>query len=288
MSGTANCIFRTQINGEFRNGPIDSLDNSTKWVLFTTSAIDLAIIGLRATIVVALACLLFVSLPLSGKAQLYVGIGLQAGFTNMPNANVPVDRYNARAFLYKRMNRFHFPFGEIYDVSYRSGRALLDLNLNTRRARATAKSTTSTGIQQRDVRFSLQSLSLGAGYAAVDQEKFVMYMGGSVDAGYMRMLTRTAITTQIRATDYYLWRRSPMLALSAFAKMVFRSSPDAMTVTSITLYFQFPLQKFDFLALEQLLNQGSLQPINVPLPARPWNVGVAFSIDLDLLGFLIK
>ncbi len=227
-------------------------------------------------------------MPLASKAQLYAGIGLQAGFASMPNANVPIDRYNDRAFLYRRMNRFHWPFGEIYDLSYRSGRLLLDLNLNTRRMRATAKSTDANGIYQRDVRFTMQSISLGAGISIAENDKFVMYLGGALDAGYMRLLTRTGPSNQINRTDYYLYSRSPLLAVSAFAKMVFRSSPDAITVYSLTPYIQLPLQTFDFLPMEQLLNQGSLQPYNLPLPARAWNVGLAFNFDLDLIGFLVK
>ncbi len=236
--------------------------------------------------------LLFLSamvlVPTTVGAQIYAGIGLQGGFTNMPNANIPINRYNDRAFLYRRMNQFHLPFGEIYEVSFRPDRAIFSLNLNTRRMRATAKSTDAQGIFQRDVRFALQSLSLGAGYAVVDEEKFALYLGASLDAGYMRLSTRTGYTTQINRTNYYLWRRSPLLGVTGFGKMVFRSSRDAVTVYSIMPYVQLPFQNFDFQSLEQLLNQGYLLPYSGPLPARAWNVGVAFNFDLDLIGFLIK
>lgn len=225
-------------------------------------------------------------IPLVGCAQLFVGIGLQAGFGNMPNANIPIDRYNSRAFLYKRMNQFHWPFGEIYEASFRSGRGLVSLNLNTRRQRATAKSTSTNGIDQRDVRFTMQALSLGAGYAAIDNETFVWYLGGALDAGYMRLLTRTGPSNQIARTPYYLYRRLPMLAITINTKFVFRGSRESIGVWSLTPYLHIPLQKFDFLSLEQLLNQGSLQVLTTPLPARPVNVGLAFNIDIDLLRFL--
>jgi hypothetical protein len=223
-------------------------------------------------------------IPLWMHGQLYAGIGLQAGFNNMPNANIPIDRYNGRAFLYKPMNRFHWPFGEIYEVSIRPDRALLALNLNTRRQRATAKSTDANGIHQRDVRFSMQALSLGAGYAVVDQETFALYLGGALDAGFMRLLTRTGPENQIHRIDYYLWRRTPMLAGSAFVKMVFRSSREAISVFSLSPYLHVPFQQFDFMYLDQLLNQPNV--VLVPLPARPVNVGVTFNFDLDVLGFL--
>lgn len=224
--------------------------------------------------------------PAVAQGQLFVGMGLQLGFGNMPNANIPIDRFNSRAYLYRPMNRFHWPFGEIYEASFRSGRGLVSLNLNTRRQRATAKSTSSNGIDQRDVRFSMQALSLGAGYAVVDEETFALYLGGALDAGYMRLLTRTGPENQISRTDYYLFRRQGMLAVSVFTKMVFRGSRESIAVWSLSPYLHVPLQKFDFLPLEQLLNQGSLQPWTTPLPARAVNVGVAFNIDLDLLGFL--
>jgi hypothetical protein len=227
-----------------------------------------------------------VLLPLAAKPQLHAGIGLQAGFNSMPNANIPIDRYNGRAFLYKPMNKFHWPMGEIYEVSIRPGRALLGLNLNTRRQRATAKSTGASGIDQRDVRFSMQALSVRAGYAVTDQETFALYLCGAMDAGYMRLLTRTGPENQINRINYYLFRREPMLAGSIFAKMVFRSARDATTSFSISPCLHIPLRTFDFIYLEQLLNQGTLPTYTSPLPARPVNIGVAFNFDIELLSFL--
>jgi hypothetical protein len=227
-----------------------------------------------------------VLLPLAGTAQLHAGIGLQAGFNSMPNANVPIDRFNGRAFLYKPMNKFHWPMGEVYEVSIRPGRALLGLNLNTRRQRATAKSTSSSGIDQRDVRFSMQALSVRGGYAVVDQETFALYLCSAVDAGYMRLLTRTGPANQINRVNYYLFRREPMLAGSIFAKFVFRSSRDAISSVSLSPYLHIPFRTFDFIYLDQLLNQGTLPANTGPLPARPLNIGVAFNFDLEVLNFL--
>lgn len=222
------------------------------------------------------------------KGQLFVGLGLPAGFNSMPNANIPVDRFNSRAFLYRRMNHFHWPFGEIYQASFKLDRGIVMLNLNTRRQRATAKSTDNNGIYQRDVRFSMQALSLGGGYAMIEHEKFVMYFGAALDAGYMRLLTRSGPANQIAKIDYYQYRRLPMLAGSVFIKMVFRSSPDDVTQFSISPYLHAPFRDFDFQYLDQLLNQGvpGLPVINTPLYARPINVGISANFDLDLFGFL--
>lgn len=225
--------------------------------------------------------------PALSQTQLFVGVGFQAGFDNMPNANVPVDRYNGTAFHYKPMNRFHWPMGEIYAVSIRSGRGMVELNLNTRRQRATTKNTNSTGIHQQDVRFSMQALSLGTGYAAVDQDAFVLYLGAALDGGYMRLLVRSGPESQISRVNYQLLRRLPMLAGSIFLKMVFRNSRESLSVFSISPYLHVPFRQFDFLPMDQYLNQGGFIPIlTTPLPARPINVGVALNFDLDLLGFL--
>ncbi|MEY3442113.1 MAG: hypothetical protein RLZZ519_394 [Bacteroidota bacterium] len=242
---------------------------------------------MRKQIVLRIGLMLMVLTPLVAKTQLFVGIGLQAGFDNMPNANIPIDRFNSRAFRYKQMNRFHWPFGEIYEASIRSGRGLVSLNLNTRRQRATAKSTSTNGIDQLDVRFTMQALSLGAGYAAIDKETFVWYLGGAVDAGYMRLLTRSGPSNQIARVPYYLYRRLPMLAITLNTKFVFRGSRESIGVWSLTPYLHIPLRDFDFLPLDQLLNGGGSMPIlTTPLPARPINVGVAFNMDIDLLRFL--
>ena len=238
-------------------------------------------------LVLKLVLWMLVAIPTFVDGQLYVGMGLQAGFDNMPNANIPIDRFNSRAFRYKPMNRFHWPFGEIYEASIRIDRALVSLNLNTRRQRATAKSTSSNGIDQLDVRFSMQSLSLGAGYAAIDKDDFVLYLGGAVDAGYMRLMTRTGPESQIGRIPYNLYRRLPMLAASIFTKFVFRANRESIAVWSLSPYLHIPLRDFDFLPLDQLLNGGGSMPVlTTPLPARPINVGVAFNIDIDLLGFL--
>jgi hypothetical protein len=205
----------------------------------------------------------------------------------MPNANIPIDRYNSQGFRYKPMNQFHWPFGEIYDASIRLDRAMFDINLNTRRQRATAKSTSSTGIDQRDVRFVMQGISVGAGYALVGEEKFVMYIGTSLDAGFMRLQNRTGPANQISRVPYQTYRRSPMLASSIWLKMVFRANPESISVWSLSPYVHLPLQKFDFLYLDQvLMNTPPLPALPGPLYARPVNFGLSLNIDIDLLGFL--
>lgn len=242
---------------------------------------------MKKNLILSFVAILILISASSLSGQLFVGLGLQAGFNNMPNANIPIDKYNDRGFLYKRMNKFHWPFGEIYQASFALDRGIVMLNLNTRRQRATAKSTDAGGIYQRDVRFVMQALSLGGGYALVDQDAFVLYFGGALDFGYMRLLTRSAYTTQINRTDYQLLRREPMIAGSIFFKMVFRSSRDALTSWSLTPYLHVPMKDFDFLYLDQILNVGGSLPYpTTPLPSRPINVGVAFNFDFDLLKFL--
>lgn len=222
--------------------------------------------------------------------QLYLGLGFQAGYNSMPNANVPIDQYNDRAFLYRPMNRFHWPMGEIHQVSYRSGRGMVLLNLNTRRQRATAKSFNSTtnGLDQTDWRFVIQALSLGGGYAMVDKEKFVMYLGAALDAGYMRLLNRSGPESQIHRIDYSLVRRLPVFAGSTFLKMSFRESQEDITTWSIAPYVHVPFQEFDFQFFDQMLNGSTpgIPAITAPLLDNPFNVGLSVNFDLDILGFL--
>jgi hypothetical protein len=287
MLGYSISPIGSQNEGEFRVVAVDSFVFSMNRLYFSINAFQSAKTMMKRWIFVALlACMAF--LPKRSHAQLYVGIGLQAGYCKMPNADLPIDRYRSRGFFYKQMNHFRFPFGEIYSASYRPDRALFELSLNTRRMRATAKSTDAGGIYQKDIRFSIQSLSLGAGYAFVDAEKFALYLGVSADVGYARLLQRQGYTTQISRTPYGLFRRSPMLSGSLYAKMVFRDSRETISVWSLTPYIQLPFLTFDFQVLDQVLNSGYLTPIAYTLPARPVNVGLAFNFDLDLLGFLMK
>lgn len=219
-------------------------------------------------------------------AQINVGIGMQAGYTKMPNANIPVDRYNQSTFFYRPMRHFHWPMGEIYLASLRHGRLLLELNMNSRRNRIAAESFNGSELHHRDVRFTMQAFSFGAGYAAHVQDDFVLYVAGAVDLGYMRWQTRTGPKSSIGRTPYNDSDRSGLLALSAYLKMVFRNNPESITSFSFTPYFHYPLTKFDFFPLNQFLNPMTAAADGNPLLARPWNVGVQVNFDIDLLRFL--
>jgi hypothetical protein len=233
----------------------------------------------------ALACMvLALAAPIS--AQINVGIGMQAGYTAMPNADRPVDRYNDKGFLYRRMRHFHWPMGEIYLASIRHNRLLLELNMNSRRNRVSAESFNGNVLNRRDVRFTMQSFSFGAGYALQEKDDFVLYLAGAVDVGYAKMQTRTGPKASLNNSPYYLFQREGLLALSAYFKFVFRDHAEAITSYSITPYFHYPLTKFDFFYMNQLLNPADALLDGTTLPARPWNVGLQVNFDLDLLRFL--
>lgn len=220
-------------------------------------------------------------------AQINVGIGMQAGYTTMPNADVPVDRYNDRGFLYRRMRHFHWPMGEIYLASLRHKRLLLELNMNSRRNRIAAESFNGAELHHRDVRFTMQAISIGAGYALQEKDDFVLYLAGAVDLGVMRMQTRTGPKATINRTPYYTpFPNQGLLALSAYLKLVFRDHAESITSYSFTPFFHYPLTKFDFFNLNQLLNPATALLDGNTLPARPWNVGLQVNFDLDLIRFL--
>jgi hypothetical protein len=221
------------------------------------------------------------------RSQLYVGLGYQQGFWSMKNANVPIDRFNSKGFLVKNYGHFHWPGGEIYSVSYRNEDGLLlELSLNSRRQRITAKSFDANNLNQRDIRFALQNISAGGGGALVNQETFVMYLAGSADYGTMRILTRLAPEQSISNANYYTIQRRSLLAVSIYLKMVFRSSPESVAVFSLTPYVQYPLQKFDFAFLNQNINPQDWTLDPNPLLARPINAGLQFNVDLDLLSII--
>lgn len=228
----------------------------------------------------------YVAIPAFG--QLYVGLGLQAGYGNMPNANVPVDRFNNRGFLSKKLGKFHFPAGEIYDLSIRPGRLLFGLNLNTKRQRISAESFDANTLIRRDIRFVVQAISISGGYDLANQETFACYLGGSLDLGYMRLLTRFGPKQNISQYNYGLLGRRSMIAGTAFVKMVFMTSRNATTVWSLSPYVQFPIQQFNFLIMNQVLNTATYQLDGFELFARPTSVGLALNFDLELLNFLTE
>ena len=220
------------------------------------------------------------------EAQLFVGLGYQQGFWNMENTKLAVNRFNGQGFLFKSLGQFRWPGGEIYAASYRTEEILLELTLNSRRQRISAESFSGNTLMRRDIRFSLQSLTVSAGPAVVDQDDFAMYLCGSLDFGYMRLLTRLAPKINISRANYSVLRRQQMLAVTAFVRMVFRASRESLLTMSLSPYIQYPLQDFDFTILNQILNPQEWVLDPRPLSGRALNFGLTFTFDLDLLGFL--
>lgn len=223
---------------------------------------------------------------LSARGQLWVGIGGQAGFMNMENANAPVGFYNDKGFLVRRLREFHWPWGLTYSASYRDDGLLLELALNTKRARVSAESASSGSLQRRDHRFTISSLSPGIGYAVVEQPTLLFYLVGSVDVGYMRYLTRLGDKANISRVDYQLRRRQGFLGLTLSTRFVFRFDEDDNTIWTLAPYVQIPFSRFDFVEFNQVLNPLDWQEVGSTLPGLPVNVGVSLSFDLDLLEFL--
>ena len=209
------------------------------------------------------------------KAQLFVGLGYQQGFWVMPNAHIPIDRFNDQGFLVRNYGKWRWPGGEIYNLSYRNEDGLLlELNMNSRRQRISAESFGGNTLNRRDLRFSMQYFSLGAGSALINDETFVMYLAGSADLGWMRLLSRLAPKETINNAQYSLLRRQSSIAVSAYLRMVWRSAPDAPVNVTLSPYIQYPLSNYDFAFLNQMLNPQTWLSDPNPLNARPINFGV--------------
>lgn len=221
----------------------------------------------------------------SAQAQLFVGLGYQQGFFNMPEPNVAVDRFNDRGFLFRNLGKFHWPGGEIFSISYRPERLLLELNLNSRRQRISAESFAGSVLQRRDFRFNMQGISLGAGYAVVDEDAFALYLSGAIDVGWMRLSTRLGAKDNINRIDYQLIRRSTLVAGSIYAKFTFRSSRESVSVFSIAPYVHIPTLNFDFTIMNQILNPTEYT-LDGTLSAHPLNFGLMVNFDLDLISIL--
>lgn len=229
-------------------------------------------------------CLGFI--PLSGMGQLFVGIGGQAGFMNLKNANAAVDYFNSKGFLVRQLRQFHWPFGLIYSASYRDNGLLLELSLNTKRARVSAESANGSAIQRRDHRFTISSLSPAVGFAAVDNENAQVYLVGSLDIGYMRYLSRVGDKTNINRINYVLYRRQGFLGTTLSMRFTFRDGEDDPTVWTFAPYIQIPFSEFDFREFNVVLNPLDHQEVGTSLPARPINFGAVLSFDLDLLDLI--
>ncbi|MEM7037683.1 MAG: hypothetical protein AAF570_11940 [Bacteroidota bacterium] len=222
----------------------------------------------------------------SAKSQLKVGLGYQQGFFNMPNANLPVERFNDRGFLFKNMPKMRFPGGEIYSAAYRHDRLLLELTLNTRRARVSAESFDGAILMRRDVRFSVQAFSLGFGYGFVDEEGFALYVCGAIDVGRMSFLSRLGQKETVGRVPYQLFSRSTHTGLGANVRFLWRESKDALITFSLSPYIQYALLTHDFIRMHQLLNPADWHLDGSTFPGRPTNFGVMFQVDIDLLRFL--
>lgn len=222
----------------------------------------------------------------SGMGQLYVGLGGQAGFMNLENANSAVDFFNAKGFLVRQLREFHWPMGLIYSASYREDGLLLELSLNSKRARVSAESANGSSLQRRDHRFTIHSLSAAIGYALVDNDAFQVYGTAALDLGYMRYLSRIGDKNNINRINYVLYRRERFLGTTLSLRFSFRDSEDDPSIWTIAPYVQIPFKEFDFREFNIVLNPFDWQEVGTTLPARAINAGVVLSFDLDLFEIL--
>ena len=221
------------------------------------------------------------------QAQLHVGIGGQAGFTNLSNANAVVDHYNSQGFLVKRLRKPRFPFGLIYGAAYRSDGLLLELALDSKRARVSTESSDGgSTLIRRDVRFTLSSLRASGGYAVVDEPEFQLYLVGGIDLGYARYLTRTGNEATINRANYFLRRRESFLATTLSVWFTFRQGEDAPSSTTFAPYVQLPFTDFSFQDLNRDLNPLDPTAPTGELRDSPLNFGFVFRVDFDLLEIL--
>jgi hypothetical protein len=231
---------------------------------------------------------MFLWLPFGMAGQINLGLGMQLGYYRMENADKPIDRFNQSGFLTKRMGLFRLPGGEIYLASLRHDSWLLELNLNTKRARASAESFSGNVLNRRDLRFSMQGISLGGGYAFVETPTLVCFGGISLELGYMRLSTRTGAKENIGQIQYATVDRTGLTAVTIFSKLVFRSDPEAITSWSLSPYLHLPLQRYDFHRVAMVLFPPTeWNADGNSLPARPWNFGLALNFDIDIVRLLL-
>lgn len=233
-------------------------------------------------------CLLLalLSVPKSGKSQLWVSFGPQVGFFNLENANAPVDFFNAKGFLFRPQRKLRFPWGFHYAASYRQDRLLLELALNSKGARGAFESSGANGIERRESKFTLHAIAPAVGYALVEKEDLQWYLVGALDLGYMRFLSRFGQESNINRVNYVLYRRTPFVGTTISSRFVFRGNEGALSNWSLSPYVQIPFREFDFREFNIVLNPFDWQEVGTALPARPINFGVMLVFNLDLLGIL--
>ncbi len=222
----------------------------------------------------------------SASAQLWVGFGPQVGYFNMENANAPVDFFNSKGFLFRPQRKLRWPWGLHYAASYRKDGLFLELAFNSKGARGAFETAEANGIQRRETKFTIHALSAGVGYAIVDQPDLQWYLVGNLDLGYMRLLSRSGLETNINRANYFTYRRTSFVGVTFSSRFVFRSDEEALSSWSLGPYVQIPFQEFEFREFNTLLNPLDWEQVGRELPARPINFGVLLTFDLDLLGIL--
>lgn len=223
----------------------------------------------------------------SASGQLYVGLGGQAGFMNMPNANAPVDFFNSKGFLIRRQREFHWPAGLIYSAAYKDMEEgyLIELSLNTKRHRTAAEFAGAGGnsIDRREHRFVIQSLSATAGGAVVNEPTLLLFLCGSLDLGTMRYRTRTGNPETINRANFFTVNQRRFIGTTLSVRFTFRNGEDDFTHWTWAPYIQIPLAKFDFLRFNQTLNTFDWNQVPGESTARPINYGMSLSFDFDLI-----
>ena len=220
------------------------------------------------------------------SSQIFVGLGGQAGFMNLPAANAAVDFFNSQGFLIRRQNKFRWPTGLIYTAGYKDDDLLIELSLNTKRHRTRAEFADGNQIARREHRFVIQSISGTAGGAVVQQETFLLYLCGSLDFGMMRYRTRTGNSETINRANFNTVNQQRFIGTTLSLRMVFRNAEDDFTHWTLAPYVQFPFAQFDFIRFNQTLNPFTWQQVGGESTSRAINYGMSLSFDFDLLELL--
>jgi hypothetical protein len=140
------------------------------------------------------------------KAQVYFGFGYNLGFAKMKGLNAIVDNYNnTRSWLDNEMGYFKKPNGFVVNMGmYGNSGGFVELTWvgrnQTNFASGVAPATNING--QRDLKLRMNTVNMGFGFDFLYDEAIGFGIGGSIDFGKFKIMTRVADFDKIDQAEY--------------------------------------------------------------------------------------
>lgn len=226
-------------------------------------------------------------LPASLAAQFYAGAGYSQGLIFPDQLDFIVNEYNSRGYLFNVLDKIRFPGGEKLIVGYDLGELRFEAGWTGRRQRSSAKNPSLDGtyVERRDLRVMMNHFNIGTGFNFPTEGNTRFTVGGSFDAGWVRVQTRLGNELHLNNTRYSDLIQQASFAVTFYGEVNFKNEAGTAGFR-IRPYYQHNFNTYEMIFVLYQLNGAGLYregPYN--LLERMHNFGLELLISLEKFKF---